>query len=221
MPALSFPDSVAMRFRHSLPALLAVLFVTALHAEEVKPADETPKLAFGLMMKHGDKVLFAPCRDRSYASFEDVSADRGVSKVLNEMGLEAGQRLYVELLGVLENDTLKASSFNMVRVEGRCQMPGGKEESWAAAGNDPAWAMAAGGEYVQLLRHGQPAVVLPYSEFKQTGNVSRYDGAKDGNTLSVRFEHTLCRDTAANAVFAWTASVDLNGQALKGCAWQR
>jgi cell division topological specificity factor len=30
-----------------------------------------------------------------------------------------------------------------------------------------------------------------------------------------------CRDTEANAIFAWSAMVDLNGQTLKGCAWQR
>jgi putative lipoprotein len=221
MPALSFPDSAAMRLRHSLSALLAVLFATALHADEAKPVDNTPKLAYGLMMKQGDKVLFAPCRDRSYANFDDVSTDQAVSKLLDEMGLSAGKRLYVELLGVLENGTLKASGFNMVRVEGRCQMPGGKEESWRAAGNDPAWALAAGGEHVQLLRYGQPEVALPYAEFKAEGKFRRYDGAKDGNKLAVRLEQSLCRDSEANAVFAWSATVDLNGQVLKGCAWQR
>ncbi len=221
MPAVSFPDSAAMRLRHSLSALLAVLFATALHADEAKPVDNTPKLAYGLMMKQGDKVLFAPCRDRSYANFDDVSTDQAVSKLLDEMGLSAGKRLYVELLGVLENGTLKASGFNMVRVEGRCQMPGGKEESWRAAGNDPAWALAAGGEHVQLLRYGQPEVALPYAEFKAEGKFRRYDGAKDGNKLAVRLEQSLCRDSEANAVFAWSATVDLNGQVLKGCAWQR
>ena len=221
MPALSFPDSAAMRLRHSLSVLLAVLFATALHADEAKPVDSTPKLAYGLMLKQGDRVLFAPCRDRSYANFDDVSTDQAVTRVLDEMGLSAGKRLYVELLGVLENGTLRASGFNMVRVEGRCQMPGGKEESWRAAGNDPAWALAAGGEHVQLLRSGKPEVVLPYAEFKAEGNVRRYEAGKEGNKLAVRLEKTLCRDTAANAVFAWSATVDLNGQTLKGCAWQR
>ena len=221
MPALFFPDTAAMRHRHFLPALLAVLFASALHAEEAKPVDNTPKLAYGLMMKQGDKVLFAPCRDRSYANFDDVSADQGVTRLLDEMGLSAGKRLYVELLGVLDNGTLKASDFNMVRVDGRCQMPGGKEESWRAAGNDPAWAMAAGGEHVQLLRYGQPEVALPYVEFKAEGKFRRYDAAQGGNKLAVRLEQSLCRDTAANAIFAWIATVDLNGQVLKGCAWQR
>lgn len=211
-----------MNIRYSFSALAAILLATALHAEEVKPADAaTPKMAYGVMLKQGDKLIFSPCRDRSYAYVEDVSADGSVTKVLNSVGLDAGKRLYVELLGVLNGAQLMASAVNMARVEGRCQMPGGKEESWRAAGNDPAWAMVAGGEYVQLQRYGKPEVALPYTEFRTEGNVARYDGAKDNNKLSIRFEKTLCHDTAANGVFAWTATLDLNGQVLKGCAWAR
>lgn len=210
-----------MNIRHSFPALAAMLLATALHAEEAKPVDATPRMAYGLMLKQGDKLVFSPCRDRSYAYVEDVSADGGVTKVLNSVGLDAGKRLYVELLAVLDGAQLKASSVNMARVEGRCQMPGGKEESWRAAGNDPAWALVAGSEYVQLQRYGKPEVVLPYTEFRTEGNLTRYDGARDNNKLSVRFEKTLCRDSAANGVFAWTATLDLNGQVLRGCAWAR
>lgn len=210
-----------MTFRHSLAALAALVLAATLQAEEAKPVDKTPKLAYGLMMKQGERLIFTPCRDRSYANVEDVSPDGSVTKVLNSVGLDSGKRLYVELLGVLENGMLKASSFNMARVEGRCQMPGGKEESWRAAGNDPAWAMVAGGEHVRLQRFGKPEVVLPYAEFKVEGSVSRYDGSADKNKLAVRLEKTLCRDAEANGVFAWTASVDVNGQLLKGCAWQR
>jgi len=210
-----------MTFRHSLTALAALFLAATVQAEEAKPVEKTPKLAYGLMMKQGDRLIFTPCRDRTYANVEDVSADGSVTKVLNSVGLDSGKRLYVELLGVLDNGLLKASGFNMARVEGRCQMPGGKEESWRAAGNDPAWALVAGGEHVRLQRYGKPEVVLPYAEFKVEGGVSRYDGRAEQNKLAVRLEKTLCRDVEANGVFAWTASVDLNGQTLKGCAWQR
>lgn len=210
-----------MTLRHSLAALAALLLSAALQADEAKQADNAPKMAYGLMMKQGDRLIFSPCRDRSYANVEDVSADGSVTRVLNSVGLDAGKRLYVELLGVLDNGTLRASAFNMARVEGRCQMPGGKEESWRAAGNDPAWALVAGGEHVRLQRYGKPEVVLPYAEFRTEGSLSRYEGSNDRNKLVVRLEKTICRDAEANGVFAWTASVDLNGQVLKGCAWQR
>ena len=209
-----------MTFRHSLTALAAIFLAATVQAEAAKPVEKTPKLAYGLMMKQGDRLIFTPCRDRTYANVEDVSADGSVTKVLNSVGLDSGKRLYVELLGVLDNGLLKASGFNMARVEGRCQMPGGKEESWRAAGNDPAWALVAGGEHVRLQRYGKPEVVLPYAEFKVEGGVSRYDGRAEQNKLAVRLEKTLCRDVEANGVFAWTASVELNGQTRKGCASQ-
>jgi putative lipoprotein len=210
-----------MNFRHSLATLAVLVLSSALQAEEAKPVDATPKLAYGLMMKQGDRLIFTPCRDRSYAIVDDVSADGSVTKLLNSVGLESGKRLYVELLAVLDNGTLKASGFNMVRVEGRCQMPGGKEESWRAAGNDPAWALVAGGEHVRLQRYGKPEVNLPYAEFKVEGNARRYEGNADNNKLAVRLEKAVCRDAQADGVFAWTATVDVNGQTLKGCAWQR
>ncbi len=210
-----------MTFRHSLAALAALLLSATLQADEAKPVDATPKMAYGLMMQQGDRLIFSPCRDRSYANVEDVSAEGSVTRALNSVGLAAGKRLYVELLGVLDNGTLKASAFNMARLEGRCQMPGGKEEAWRAAGNDPAWALVAGGEHVRLQRYGKPEVVLPYTEFRSEGNVSRYDGSADKNRLAVRLEKTICRDTQANGAFAWTATVALNGEVLKGCAWQR
>ncbi len=210
-----------MTFRHSLAALAALLLSATLQADEPKPVDSAPKLAYGLMMQQGERLIFSPCRDPSYANVEDVSADGSVTRALNSVGLAAGKRLYVELLGVLENGTLKASAFNMARVEGRCQMPGGKEEAWRAAGNDPAWALVAGSEHVRLQRYGKPEVVLPYTAFRSDGNVSRYDGASDHAKLVVRLDKTLCRDAQANGIFAWTATVELNGEVLKGCAWQR
>jgi len=210
-----------MNFRHSISALAAILLATTLHAEDARPVDSTPKMAYGLMMKQGDRLIFSPCRDRSYTTVEDVSSDGNVTRMLYSVGVDSGKRLYVELLGVVDGGILKASAVNMARVEGRCQMPGGKEESWRASGNDPAWALVAGGEYVQLRRYGNPDVVLPYTEFRNEGNVTRYDGAKDNNRLSVRLDKALCHDTETNGVFAWTATLNLNGQILKGCAWAR
>ena len=84
--------------------LSALLAAPALASEPpAKPADNSPKLAYGLMMKQGGKVLFSPCRDRSYALVEDVSNDGRVFKGLNMVGLNSGKRLYAELIGVVEN----------------------------------------------------------------------------------------------------------------------
>jgi putative lipoprotein len=213
-----------MNSRLAFFATLAVVAATAAHAQGKPPVvDTTPKLAFGQMMKSGDKLVFAPCRDRSYATFEDVSNGQQVTKALSQVGLDTGNKLYVEVLGVLENSFLKASEINMVRAEGRCQLPGGQEEVWRAAGNEPGWALVASpaNEMVMLKRQGKPDVSVPYAAFKTEAGVAQFEASKDNQKLAVRFDHKQCRDTMADAVYGWTATVNLNGQVLKGCAWQR
>lgn len=206
-----------MNIRHSLFALTAALLASGLHAEEAKPADNAPKFAYGMLLKHGDKVIFSPCRDRSYAVMEDVSPDHAVTTALNSVGLAAEKKLYAELLAVVEGGALKASALNMAETEGRCQLPGTREEAWRGAGNEPGWLLAAGGDSVILKRPGQADVKAPYAPFTRDGSRASFTSVQ----LSVRLDQTLCRDPLANAVFGWTATVTANGQTLKGCAWQR
>lgn len=211
-----------MTFRpvgHIFVVLLVCGSVLA-HAQEMGTA-VAPKVAAGLMMQSGEKRVFAPCRDNSYSLVDDVSPQGSVTAALNSIGLAAGKRLYVELLAVREGEVLKVSDFNLAQVEGRCQLPAAPNEVWRAAGNEPGWTLAAGGTEVRLKRFGQPDVVLPYRAFDLEGNVSRYVAEQDATRLAIRFEKTACRDTMADAVFAWTATVDLNDQQLKGCAWKR
>jgi putative lipoprotein len=213
-----------MNSRLAFFATLAVVAATTAHAQGTPPVvDTTPKLAFGQMMKSGDKLVFAPCRDRSYATFEDISNGQQVTKALNLVGLDTGKKLYVEVIGILENSLLKASEINMARAEGRCQLPGGQEEVWRAAGNEPGWSLVASpaNEMVMLKRQGKPDISVPYAAFKTEAGVAQFEASKDNQKLAVRFEHKQCRDTMADAVYGWTATVNLNGQVLKGCAWQR
>ena len=168
-----------------------------------------------------------------------------MTRALNSVGLDAGKKLYVELIAVSEGGMIKASALNLARTEGRCQQPGGKEESWRAAGNEPGWLLGVGNEVVVIKRQGKPDLRLPFTPLKTEGGVTpqskspggtpqsmarghvespggtHFDAAAEGNRLAVTFEKQLCHDTMADSVFGWTATVNLNGQTLKGCAWQR
>ena len=126
-----------------------------------------------------------------------------------------------ELLAVVEGGAIKASGINQARTEGRCQQPGGSEESWRAAGNEPGWLLAVGNEVVAVKRPGKPDLRLPFTPPQRAGGVTHLEATGDGNRLSASFEKRLCHDTMADSVFGWTATVNLNGQTLKGCAWQR
>jgi putative lipoprotein len=215
-----FSGFPAMKFRHMSAALAVTLLATVLHAEETRLLNNLPKMVYGMLRRQGDRLMFAPCHERSTAIVEDVSVDGSVISILNSVGLAAGKRLYVELLGVFDNGTLKASAVNMARVEGaaRCRVA---RRSHGVRRVMIRQALVAGGEFVQLRRYGNPEVVLPYKEFRTEGKVTRYDGANESYKLSVRLDRLLCRDADMKGVFAWTATLDLNGQVLKGCAWTR
>ncbi|MDP3538581.1 MAG: hypothetical protein Q8S26_07730 [Azonexus sp.] len=206
-----------MKICHFFPVLAVALLATGLKAEELKPADSKPKFAYGLLLQHGDKIVFSPCRDSSYMLVEDVSPDRVVTQALNSIGMAAGKRLYVELMAVVEAGVLKASAFNMAQTEGRCQLPGTADEAWRASGNEPGWVLAAGGERVVLKRHGKPDLAAPYVAPQADGKYTVFASEK----LSFRLENSFCRDSMADAVFGWKATVTFDGQTLQGCAWQR
>ena len=210
-----------MTFRHSLVLLLAACLASALHAQPAKPADNVPKLAYGQLMKYNDKLVFSPCRDPSYSTMDDISQDRAVTKALDSVGLAAGKKLYVELLAVIESGVIKASAVNLARTEGHCQLPGGNRESWRAAGKEPGWLLAIGNESVALKREDKPDVMAPYAPPTSEGGVTKFNLATDAAKMTIRFENALCHDKSANSVFGWTATVEVNGQTLKGCAWQR
>ncbi|MBS1189154.1 MAG: putative rane protein [Rhodocyclaceae bacterium] len=200
---------------------IAVLAAVAAFASCVAQAEEAtePKLARGLLMKQGGKLVFAPCRDRSYAVMEDVSPHAGVTAALDRIGLEAGKKLYVEVFAVLDGLALKASGLNFAQPDGRCQPPGGKEEAWQAAG--AGWALAAGGDRVVLKRQGRADLAVPYGPFRAEGALASYEASQGANKLALRFEPAVCEDKAAGVLLGWRATVTANGEVLKGCAWQR
>lgn len=206
-----------MKTRHAIAAFAAVSFAIGSPAQEAPPANmaNAAKFAYGLLLQHEERVIFSPCRDRSYAIMEDASPDRAVTRALNSIGLAAGKKLYVEVLGAVEGGVLKVSALNLAQVDGRCQLPGTPDEAWRAAGSEPGWVLAAGGERIVLKRHGLADVAAPYVASKQEGKSVLFAA----DHLSVRLENASCRD--GDAVFGWTASVTLDDQTLQGCAWQR
>lgn len=220
--APQFPDyphrsNIMIRF---LPlSLLAVLLPLFALAADPPPAG--PKLASGLLMKQEGKLVFAPCRDRSYALVDDISPGATVTAALESVGLGTGKKLYVELWGTLEGIALKVTGLNLARADGRCQPSGGPDEAWRAAGSEPApWTLAAGGDVLLLKRSGRPEQRLAYKGSRDSAQSSVYEGAGEP-TVTWRFEQKTCRDRSSDAVFGWTAGVTVAGETLRGCAWQR
>lgn len=204
--------------------ILSLFVVCSLPAAAGEPvASGGPKLASGLLMKQEGKLVFAPCRDRSYALVDDVSSGGALTAALDGIGLGAGKKLYVEMWGSLEGAVLKASVLNFARADGRCQPTGGPDETWRATGSDPApWTLAAGGEHLVFKRSGRPEQRLAFKGSQDEAAVSTYR-TPPGETpaASWRFDRKICRDKGSDVVFGWTATVTVAGEKYQGCAWQR
>lgn len=213
-----------MIFRLPLLTVLALSTAGAVNgalADESPAPPAQPRLAYGQMARMGDKLVFAPCRDRSYIMMEDVSPEGALTRSLEQIGLAEGKKLYVELWAVLEGGALRASALNMAQQEGRCQQPGLGEETWRATGNAPGWLLALGTEKAVLKRAEQPDVVLPMATVDASGGGAQMVASSAEHRLSLKFEPALCHDTARAAIYGWLAQVTVDGQVLAGCAWQR
>lgn len=198
-------------------ALLLLSSVSVTQAGEEKEVSDA--LARGMLVKYGEKLVFAPCRERAYAFVEDVSGGKDVAEALGAMGLEDGKKMYVEFWGRLEGDSLKVNRLNFAQMDGRCQLSGGAEESWRGVGNTSPWSIGLGEMGVNIrtaegVDLSFPPVVL---QSEGAGFSGRVDG--EAQHLELKLLPGLCRHDGR--LFGWTMSMNLGGKRLEGCAWQR
>lgn len=215
---VSLCSSIGTRFGYRrLFALVLLSAVSMVQAGEEKVS--TDALARGMLVKYGEKLVFAPCRDRAYAFVEDLSEGREIGKGLDAMGLADGKKMYVEFWGRTEGDSLKVQRLNFAQLDGRCQLSGGAEESWRGVGNGSAWSMGLGDAGVNIRTADGVDLSFPPVALKseETGFSGQVDGKNQH--LELKILPGLCRHDGR--LFGWTMRMNLGGERLEGCAWQR
>lgn len=185
---------------------------------EAAPVED--RLASGLLMQHGDRLIFAPCRDRSYTTVDDLSPQAVLTTALKEFGLAPGTNLYVEFVGKLDGGMLRVSGINLASREARCRSFGGAGELWRAAGEKPGWQVVAGEGQLRLKREGKPDWQQAYGEIRQAGETVRIS-TPGAASAEWQFRRQFCHDKAASLLFGWQAEIRIDGETLHGCAWQR
>ena len=209
-----------------LCALVAPLSMAAEEAGDTPsvqpavPVPAVPKLAKGLLMQYGERLIFTPCRDRSYHDLKDISSQGVLRQELNVLGLAPTQALYVEFLATLEGPNLMASGLNMARRDTRCYDAGIPNETWRALGQDGSWSFVLAQGMLRFERQGKPL-----QEFPETRVSARDEGfdlqspAFSGETWAI--EPGYCRTPQQDVVFGWRVNLNLAGEKLSGCAWLR
>lgn len=201
--------------------LLGSLFCQVSWAADMPaPAANEEKIARGLLMQHEGRLIFSPCRQRSYFALNDISPEKTLTAQFGTLGLAAGKTLYVEVLGQVQENDLQARQLNFARVGSRCQETGGPEEAWRAVGQGANWSLAIGRGVLVLQRSGQPELRLS-DETLGSAAEGAYRNGTEQPTLHWRFVPGVCRSGDDGVVFGWQAELDIGGEVLKGCAWQR
>ena len=192
------------------------LFATAADTTTAPP---TEKIARGVLLQHAGKMIFSPCRERTYVQVNDVSPEQHLSAALFKLGLAENKPLYVEFMGLAEADTIKVSWINFAHTDARCQASASPDEKWRALGDTPPWSMRLSEQQLKLEQTGQPA-------FRQTEIA--IDATLDRVSIQLGkaapeqwlLTRQLCTGANKAALFGWQAKLNRPGGVLHGCAWQ-
>lgn len=202
--------------------LIALALAHGSALADTPPAAE--RIARGLMLQHQERLIFTPCRDRSYTAVEDNSANGELTASLKQFGLTDGQPLYVEVFGEAGEGSLRMHRLNMAQRDARCLAPRRSTGEWRASGTQPQWALTLFEGSATLQRQGAAELSGPASTLQSTP--TQVEIAVDAPaTAKVRLLRETCRDNTGpggrEAMYAWTAEIEVGGEKLKGCAWRQ
>lgn len=204
---------------HHFIALCCATLPLFASAADAASAPASEKIARGLLLQHAGRMIFTPCRERTYVQLEDTSPDQQLSAALVKLGLAENKPLYVEFTGLAEADRLKVSWINFAHTDARCQASANPDEKWRALGAAPDWTMHLSEQQVRLNEAGQP-------EFRHHEVVIAAGSATVAITVGKEqpeqwlLTRQLCRSQDKNSLFGWQAELRRPGKVLRGCAWQ-
>jgi uncharacterized membrane protein/uncharacterized lipoprotein NlpE involved in copper resistance len=186
-----------------------------------------PTLYRGTLTRQGDRLMLAPCGGGKAVRVYDVSPEVMITAALTDIGFDKRGRMYLEAHGTTREGALMLHRLNRAGVEMSCPK---EPVAFRAQGNEPSWGLLSTRERVSFMRPGEPALnapPLPLSWRWPGGRGDRATAVMSSSTESSAITAVLtprvCRDTMADAVYGFTASVRLErptpGREFKGCAF--
>ncbi|MFA7557135.1 MAG: hypothetical protein WCZ20_04965 [Hydrogenophaga sp.] len=180
-------------------------------------ADEPERVAKGLMLFHEGRMIFSPCRERSYVEVQDASPDGVVTTALRGLGLAQDRPLYTEVYGEAVGGSLRMTGLNFAHVQARC---GGAREGtgpWLAVGRDPAWSIVTTPDVLRLHVAGQAATESAFSEKRAPTVITL---STDAGSVQWELRREPCYQLEDGFASGWSAKGRVGGKALSGCAWK-
>jgi putative lipoprotein len=91
---------------------------------------------------------------------------------------------------------------------------------FAAWGNEPFWAAVDAGEALRIERLGSEPMVAQPRTFREDGADWLVEGQSSAGLLRLRLSPGFCSDGMSDSLYAWTATVTVGKDTLKGCGFR-
>jgi uncharacterized membrane protein len=191
------------------------------------PTLQAPRALFrGTLSRDAGRLRLAPCDGSDPLAVQDVSPESMITAALADVGFDRLESIYLEVYGTRRGRDLLIDRLNRAGAEMACPTVG---FSYRAQGNEPGWSLVADPSRIQLMRQEGGALSappLPLSWRWRSGRPDRAEArlawATEGSALTAVLSPKPCRDSMADGVYGFTATVQISRPApatLQGCAY--
>lgn len=88
-----------------------------------------------------------------------------------------------------------------------------------ARGNEPFWALSVDRDALRFQRPEAPAYTAPYIRSVLADGSRRFKADTEGGSLTLTLTRQPCRDGMSDAVYGWSAVVNVGLKEWKGCGY--
>ena len=223
-PVWDFPQDYVARLRTSLAAVNPS-FGAALG----ESADYAGSRVRGHLVWGHESRSFTECGSEREGWAINEAGDELV-EVYDELTSSPYQPMFVEVRGAWESapregfeadygEALRITELLRAENEGfgcRLELDG---VSFVASGNEPFWRLQIRDDGIFMRSMESPdEIIFPAPERHGQPPLVTFDSEGPDAALEVTLQQRRCVDTMSGARFAWTATVDVGGRRLEGCA---
>jgi uncharacterized membrane protein len=191
------------------------------------PTLQVPRTLFrGTLSRDAGRLRWAPCDGSDPLAVLDVSPESMITAALADVGFDRLEAIYLEAYGTRRGQELLIDRLNRAGSGMACPTVG---FSFRAQGNEPGWSLVADPGRIRLMRQEGgvlSAAPLPLSWRWPSGRPDRAEArlawSTESSALTAVLSPKPCRDSMADAVYGFTATVQIARPApatLQGCAY--
>jgi uncharacterized membrane protein len=177
---------------------------------------EPPRALFtGTLRRDAERLLLTPCNGGKERRVLDVSPESVITAAITDIRFDhvTESGMHFEAFGRVEGDEIYVDRLNRAGTEMRCLQ---RQLRFQAVGNEPFWSVVSGNDGARFTRLGEADLNAPPLTLSWSWPGGRRDRAEgrltwetESSVVATMLSPKICRDTMADAVFGFTAVVEI------------